>query len=138
MARFFIDRPIFAWVISLGILLSGFIALRALPIEQYPDVAPPQVNIRATYPGASAETVAQSVAAPIEQQSPSPVLTKKSPALPPVTLTPVMSRVQTNTCTNASSTSTGQTATKPVSKCTAHSRLKVTISLSAAIWLTML
>ena len=44
MARFFIDRPIFAWVVSLGILLAGFIALRALPIEQYPEVAPPSLD----------------------------------------------------------------------------------------------
>ena len=45
MPRFFIDRPIFAWVVSLGILLAGFMALRALPIEQYPEVAPPSLAI---------------------------------------------------------------------------------------------
>ena len=59
MARFFIDRPIFAWVVSLGILLAGFMALRALPIEQYPDVAPPSLAISLVYPGADAETLEQ-------------------------------------------------------------------------------
>ena len=68
MARFFIDRPIFAWVISLGILLSGFIALRALPIEQYPEVAPPSLAINVVYPGADAETLEQNVTQVIEQQ----------------------------------------------------------------------
>ena len=68
MARFFIDRPIFAWVVSLGILLSGFIALRALPIEQYPEVAPPSLAINVVYPGADAETLEQNVTQVIEQQ----------------------------------------------------------------------
>ena len=68
MARFFIDRPIFAWVISLGILLSGFIALRALPIEQYPEVAPPSLAINVVYPGADATTLEQNVTQVIEQQ----------------------------------------------------------------------
>ena len=68
MARFFIDRPIFAWVISLGILLSGFIALRALPIEQYPEVAPPSLAINVVYPGADAATLEQNVTQVIEQQ----------------------------------------------------------------------
>ncbi|MWV27141.1 multidrug efflux RND transporter permease subunit [Aurantiacibacter rhizosphaerae] len=68
MARFFIDRPIFAWVISLGILLAGFIALRALPIEQYPDVAPPSLSINVVYPGADAQTLEQNVTQVIEQQ----------------------------------------------------------------------
>lgn len=68
MARFFIDRPIFAWVVSLGILLSGFIALRALPIEQYPEVAPPSLAISVVYPGADAETLEQNVTQVIEQQ----------------------------------------------------------------------
>ena len=58
MSRIFIDRPIFAWVIAIIIMLAGVGAIMALPIAQYPDVAPPQVNVRATYPGASAETVA--------------------------------------------------------------------------------
>jgi multidrug efflux pump len=68
MSRFFIDRPIFAWVIALGILLSGIIAMRALPIEQYPDIAPPSLQITATYPGADAATLEQNVTQIIEQQ----------------------------------------------------------------------
>ncbi len=68
MPRFFIDRPIFAWVIALGILLAGIIALRSLPIEQYPDIAPPSLTISATYPGADAATLEQNVTQVIEQQ----------------------------------------------------------------------
>ncbi|MBZ6379598.1 hydrophobe/amphiphile efflux-1 family RND transporter [Pacificimonas flava] len=68
MPRFFIDRPVFAWVIALGILLGGFIALQSLPIEQYPQVAPPSLTITATYPGADAETLEENVAQVIEQQ----------------------------------------------------------------------
>ncbi|MBP6030174.1 MAG: efflux RND transporter permease subunit [Sphingobium sp.] len=68
MSRIFIDRPIFAWVIAIIVMLAGLGAIWALPIEQYPDVAPPQVNIRASYPGASAETVQNSVTQVIEQQ----------------------------------------------------------------------
>ncbi|MEF2073460.1 efflux RND transporter permease subunit [Consotaella aegiceratis] len=66
--RFFVDRPVFASVISIIIVLAGFIAMRVLPVEQYPQLVPPQVVISANYPGASAMTVAQTVAAPIEQQ----------------------------------------------------------------------
>lgn len=68
MARFFIDRPIFAWVVSLGILLAGVLALRALPIEQYPEVAPPSLTISVVYPGADAQTLEQNVTQVIEQQ----------------------------------------------------------------------
>ncbi|WP_326522749.1 multidrug efflux RND transporter permease subunit [Sphingomonas sp.] len=68
ISRIFIDRPIFAWVISICIMLAGLGALTTLPIEQYPDVAPPQVNIRASYPGASAETLENSVTQVLEQQ----------------------------------------------------------------------
>lgn len=68
MSRIFIDRPIFAWVIAIIVMLAGVGAIMALPIAQYPDVAPPQVNVRATYPGASAETVQNSVTQIIEQQ----------------------------------------------------------------------
>jgi len=68
MSRIFIDRPIFAWVIAILIMLLGLGALFTLPIAQYPDVAPPQVNIRANYPGANAETVENSVTQVIEQQ----------------------------------------------------------------------
>ena len=68
MSRVFIDRPIFAWVISIIIMLLGIGAINKLPIAQYPDVAPPQVNIRATYPGASAQTLQDSVTQVLEQQ----------------------------------------------------------------------
>lgn len=68
MARFFIDRPVFAWVIALGILLAGVIALRGLPIEQYPQVAPPSLSISVVYTGADAETLEENVAQVIEQQ----------------------------------------------------------------------
>ena len=68
MSRIFIDRPIFAWVIAIITMLLGLAAIFSLPIAQYPDIAPPQVNIRATYPGASAETVQNSVTQVIEQQ----------------------------------------------------------------------
>lgn len=68
MARFFIDRPVFAWVIAIIIMLAGVLALRSLPIEQYPKVAPPTVAISASYPGASAETVENSVTQVIEQR----------------------------------------------------------------------
>ena len=67
-SRFFIGRPIFAWVIALGILLGGVLALRALPIEQYPDVAPPSLQISVTYPGADAATLEQNVTQVIEQE----------------------------------------------------------------------
>ena len=67
-SRFFVDRPVFAAVISIIIVIGGLAAMRALPIEQYPELVPPQVQVAATYPGASAETLAQTVSAPIEQQ----------------------------------------------------------------------
>jgi multidrug efflux pump len=66
--RFFIDRPIFAWVVALCIVLAGALALRALPIEQYPTVAPPSLTISATYPGADATTLEQNVTQVIEQE----------------------------------------------------------------------
>src|SRR5437764_9275731 len=68
LARFFIDRPVLAWVISLVIVLLGLIAATLLPVAQYPDVTTPTVRVTANYPGASAQTVADTVAAPIEQQ----------------------------------------------------------------------
>ncbi|WP_438970768.1 efflux RND transporter permease subunit, partial [Methylophaga sp.] len=67
MARFFIDRPVFAWVIAIIIMLAGVLAIFQLPISQYPDVAPPSVEIRANYPGASAKTVEDSVVQILEQ-----------------------------------------------------------------------
>ena len=68
MSKFFINRPIFASVISIIIVIAGLVASRVLPIAQYPEIAPPTVLISATYPGASAETLAKTVAAPIEEQ----------------------------------------------------------------------
>lgn len=68
MLRYFIDRPIFASVISIIIVLAGVASLRALPIELYPDVVPPQVVVQAMYPGASGEVLADTVAAPLEQE----------------------------------------------------------------------
>src|SRR5438094_3787843 len=65
-SRFFIDRPIFAAVLSIFIVLAGLAAMRNLPIAQYPDIAPPVVTVQAIYPGASAEVIEQTVAAPIE------------------------------------------------------------------------
>jgi multidrug efflux pump len=67
-ARFFIDRPIFAWVVSIVILLGGGVAYFALPTELYPNITPPTVQVTASYPGANAEVVSNTVAAPIEQQ----------------------------------------------------------------------
>jgi multidrug efflux pump len=68
LARFFIDRPIFAWVISIVIMLVGGVAAVMLPVAQYPDITPPTVQVACVYPGANAKVVADSVAAPIEQQ----------------------------------------------------------------------
>src|SRR5499427_8255021 len=68
LARFFIDRPVLAWVISIVIVLMGLIAGGLLPIAQYPQITPPTVRVTATYPGANAQVVADTVAAPIEQQ----------------------------------------------------------------------
>src|SRR5687768_14089588 len=68
MSRVFIDRPIFAWVVAILIILLGLGAISRLPIAQYPDVAPPQVNVNASYPGASAQTLQDSVTQILEQQ----------------------------------------------------------------------
>jgi multidrug efflux pump len=68
ISRFFIDRPIFAAVLSIVIVLAGAVAYTALPIAQYPDVTPPTVQVTASYPGANAQTVYDTVAAPIEEQ----------------------------------------------------------------------
>jgi len=67
-AHFFIDRPIFASVLSIILVVAGTVAMFNLPIAQFPDIAPPTITVSATYPGASAEVVAQNVAAPLEQQ----------------------------------------------------------------------
>jgi hydrophobe/amphiphile efflux-1 (HAE1) family protein len=68
MARFFIDRPVFAWVIAIVIMVAGVLSIRSLPIAQYPSIAPPQIAIGATYPGASAKTLEDSVTQVIEQR----------------------------------------------------------------------
>ncbi|MDE0878644.1 MAG: multidrug efflux RND transporter permease subunit [Sphingomonas bacterium] len=68
LSRIFIDRPIFAWVLAIIVMMAGVGAIMGLPIAQYPDVAPPQVSVRATYPGANAETLQNSVTQVIEQQ----------------------------------------------------------------------
>lgn len=68
MSHFFIDRPIFAWVIAITIMLAGILAIPNLPVEQYPDIAPPTVSVSASYPGASARTVEDSVTQIIEQK----------------------------------------------------------------------
>ncbi len=68
MARFFIDRPVFAWVIALILMLAGVLAIRTLPIAQYPSIAPPAISMTVVYPGASAETVQSTVVDVIEQQ----------------------------------------------------------------------
>src|SRR5512133_3575715 len=68
MAKFFIDRPIFAWVIALFIIVMGSVAITQLPIAQYPPVAPPSIVISASYPGASAQTLEDSVLSIVEQE----------------------------------------------------------------------
>jgi multidrug efflux pump len=68
MSRFFIDRPIFAWVLALIVMLAGGLAILKLPVNQYPDIAPPAISIQVTYPGASAQTVQDTVVQVIEQQ----------------------------------------------------------------------
>ncbi|MEM5315312.1 multidrug efflux RND transporter permease subunit [Paraburkholderia sp. JHI869] len=67
-SHFFIDRPIFASVLSIVLVVAGLVSMFNLPIAQFPDIAPPTITVSATYPGASADIVAQNVAAPIEQQ----------------------------------------------------------------------
>jgi multidrug efflux pump len=68
MPRFFINRPIFAWVIAIMIMLAGLLSIRTLPVSQYPPIAPPQITINAIYPGASAQTVQDTVTQVIEQK----------------------------------------------------------------------
>ena len=67
-SKFFINRPIFATVLALLMIVGGMVALTSLPIAQYPEITPPTVQVSATYPGADAQTVAQTVGMPIEQQ----------------------------------------------------------------------
>ena len=68
MSRFFIDRPIFAWVLAIVVMLAGIIAVKSLPVAQYPSIAPPAITITANYPGASARTLEDSVTQVIEQK----------------------------------------------------------------------
>src|SRR6476619_1451536 len=68
MSRFFIGRPIVAIVIAIVTVLAGLVAMRTLPIAQFPDIIPPQISVSATYTGADALTIEQSVATPLEQQ----------------------------------------------------------------------
>lgn len=68
MPRFFINRPIFAWVIAILVMLAGLLSIKSLPVSQYPAIAPPQIAINATYPGASAQTVQDTVTQVIEQK----------------------------------------------------------------------
>jgi multidrug efflux pump len=68
MSRYFIDRPVFAWVLALIIMLVGVVEVVSLPIGQYPNIAPPPITISVVDPGASAETVRDTVVQPIEQQ----------------------------------------------------------------------
>ena len=67
-AHFFVERPIFATVLSLVLVIVGLIAFDRLPVAQYPEIAPPSIVVRASYPGADAETVAATVATPLEQE----------------------------------------------------------------------
>src|SRR5580658_5533255 len=68
MIRFFIDRPVFAWVLAIVVMMAGALAITTLPVAQYPSIAPPAISIQVTYPGASAETVQSTVTPVIEQQ----------------------------------------------------------------------
>src|SRR5476651_1874872 len=68
MSRFFINRPIFAWVIAIVIMVAGVLAITGLPVSQYPNIAPPAIAVSAVYPGASAKTVEDTVTQVIEQK----------------------------------------------------------------------
>ena len=68
LSRFFIDRPIFAAVLSIVIFIAGLIAMVTLPVSEYPDVVPPSVVVRAIYPGANPKTLSEAVATPLEEQ----------------------------------------------------------------------
>ena len=68
MINFFIERPVFASTVAIIMVLAGLICLRVLPISQFPEITPPQIVVKATYPGASAQVVADTVTTPLEQQ----------------------------------------------------------------------
>ena len=80
MSRFFIDRPIFAGVLSTLIFVAGLLSLPALPISEYPEVAPPTVVVRAQYPGANPKVIAETVSTPIEWDEVETALKKKDAA----------------------------------------------------------
>ena len=67
-SKFFIERPIFAIVIAIAMILAGILTVETLPVAQFPDITPPTVQVSATYPGADAQTVASTIGVPIEQQ----------------------------------------------------------------------
>lgn len=67
-SRFFINRPIFATVLAILMILAGLLTVKSLPVAQYPDITPPTVFVSANYPGADAQTVSEAVGAPIEEQ----------------------------------------------------------------------
>jgi HAE1 family hydrophobic/amphiphilic exporter-1 len=67
-SKFFIERPIFATVVSLVIVIAGLVSFGALPVAQYPEISPPTVEVKTTYPGANSVVLAETVAAPIEQE----------------------------------------------------------------------
>ena len=66
-SRFFIERPVFSWVLAIVIMLAGLLSINTLPVSQFPQIAPPQVAISASYPGASADTISNTVTQVIEQ-----------------------------------------------------------------------
>jgi hypothetical protein len=68
ISRFFVDRPVFAGVLSVLIVVAGLIGMRSLPISEYPEVVPPSIVVRATYPGANPKVIAETVATPLEEQ----------------------------------------------------------------------
>ena len=68
LSKFFIDRPVFACVLSILVIVAGLTSLSGLPIAEYPNLAPPTIVVKAVYPGANAQIIADTVAAPIEQQ----------------------------------------------------------------------
>src|SRR3546814_1458457 len=92
MAQFFIDRPVFAWVISIIIMLAGGLAILELPVEQYPKIAPPAVTISATYPGASAKPLEDAVTQVIEQKM-TGIEDRQSTRLNPVTNAQLVERL---------------------------------------------
>src|SRR5580692_6164537 len=82
MVNFFIDRPVFAWVLAIVIMLMGALAITTLPIAQYPSIAPPAISIQVTYPGASADTVQSAVTQDIDQVQVQNKLQLATPLLP--------------------------------------------------------